>query len=150
MFFQLNCADVIFASEADDTSQSNDADVYMDVFSDSGAEQESECDAVRICSEIADCKKTTCMAILGWHELARVRQDPHFVTLFFQLNCADSILFSETDDTSQSNDADVEADFFSEAEAYQGSECVAFKSLSELAGFEVWFSSAMDGNSGGA
>ena len=42
--------------------------------------------------------------------------------MFFPLNCADVIVDSETDETSQSNDAEVEADIFSEAEANQGSE----------------------------
>ena len=42
--------------------------------------------------------------------------------MFFQLNCADAILDSETDDTSQSNGADVEASGGSDAESNQESE----------------------------
>ena len=67
--------------------------------------------------------------------------------MLFQLNCADVIVGSETDDTSQSNDANVEADS-SLAEANQGSEFDGCRSLPELVGFEVCCSAAMYGNSG--
>ena len=50
--------------------------------------------------------------------------------MFFPLNCADVIVDSETDDTSQSSDADVDAYDLSDAESNQESEhpdrCVSF------------------------
>ena len=66
--------------------------------------------------------------------------------MLFPLNCADVIVDSETDDTSQSNDADVEADDDSNAGALQGSESGGFRSLPELVGFEVCCSAGMYGN----
>ena len=73
---------------------------------------------------------------------------PSLCAMFFQLNCADLISVSVTDDTSQSNDAEVEADDSSNAGAQQGSECDGFRGLSDLVGFEACCSAAMDGNSG--